>query len=129
MVDEYITHLWPLLTESTLLFPNRDGKPVDHLSCHVTKLGEKYGITVPTATESWHAAATTVSEEDQQRREAMANMMSHLMQTQQRYYVQMKGWEEAVQEFRIMESLMEEMDPGNGGRVKFSGEEVEIIKM
>lgn len=85
MIDEYITHLRPLLTESTLLFPNREGKPVDHLSRHVTKLGKKYGTTVPTATESQRAAATAVSEEDQQRRKAVVNMMSHSMQTQQRY--------------------------------------------
>lgn len=85
MIDEYITHLRPLLTESTLLFPNREGKSVDHLSRNVTKLSENYGTTVPTATESQCAAATAVSEEDQQRRKAVVNMMSHLMQTQQRY--------------------------------------------
>ena len=85
MLDEYMTHLRPLLGESVLLFPNREGKPLDHLSRHVAKLGAKFGIKVPTATESRRAAATAISKGDEKEREAVASMMSHSVQTQQRY--------------------------------------------
>ena len=84
LLDIYVSHLRPLLAESTLLFPNR-GRPIDHLSRHMAKLGKNHGIDVPTVTELRRAAATAVSNAGSEAdREAVAAMMSHSVQTQQR---------------------------------------------
>ena len=50
LLDKYVSLLRPLLSQSPLLFSNRDGRPIDHLSRHMANLGRKYGIDVPTAT-------------------------------------------------------------------------------
>ena len=60
-LDNFVNHLRPLLPDSPLLFPNRDGKPIDHLSRQVQNLGQKHGIEVPNAMESRHAGATAVT--------------------------------------------------------------------
>ena len=96
-LDNYISLLRP---ESVLLFPNQEGKVLDHLLRHVVKLGERYGVNVPTATASRHAAATAVTKGGEEReRAAVATMMSHSLQTQDRYYAELKGREEAVKGF------------------------------
>ena len=68
-------------------------------------LGKKHGIVVLTATESRRAAATAVSTDGSEAdREAVATMMSHSEQTQQRYYAMTKGRDKAVKGYRVMES-------------------------
>lgn len=79
LLDKYVEHVQPLLGESPLLFPNRQGGPIDHLSRHVSKLGLKYEIEVPTATDSH----TGERGRGIQEREAVAAMMSHSVATQQ----------------------------------------------
>ena len=76
-LDAYVNHLRPTLPDSPLLFPNKDGKPLDHLSRHVKNLGQKYGIQVPNATASRHAAATAVTKTGgEQEKSAVATLMS-----------------------------------------------------
>ena len=130
LLDSYVEVIRPLLGDSSLLFPNREGDPIDHLSRHVKKLGEKYGIEVPTATASRRAAATAVSTEmGLQEREAVAAMMSHSVATQQRYYAQTKGREQAVRGFQVMEELREGKTAGGHKVMRFSEEETETLRL
>ena len=80
LLDLFVTLLRPLLEGSTseLLFPNREGNPIDHLSRHVAKLATKLGCQLPrTATETRHAAATAVAGSSYEERSAVASAMSH----------------------------------------------------
>ena len=63
-LDLYVAKIRPALegSESNLLFPNKDGKAIDHLSRHVQNLATKLGIKLPrTATATRHAAATAAA--------------------------------------------------------------------
>ena len=112
-------------TVSEYLFPNRDGGAIDHLSRHIGNLGKRYGIDVPTATQSRRATATSVSTAGTEAdREAVAEMMSHSVQTHQRYYSMTKGKDRAVKGFQVMESLWHDAPSGSGTsaeRVPFFG--------
>lgn len=64
-INMFLKHLWSLLegSGSNLLFPNREGISLDHLSRHVTKLATQLDISLPeTATKTRHAAATAVAD-------------------------------------------------------------------
>ena len=131
LLDKYVSLLRPLLSDSPLLFPNRSGKPFDHLSREMRQLGKKYGITVPTATASRRTAATAISRAGSEAdREAVATMMSHSQQTQQRYYAMTKGRDVAVKGFNVMESLRQDT-PGDATsrRVPYSDGECESISL
>ena len=132
LLDKYVTLLRPLLSDSPLLFPNESGRPIDLLSRHMHRLGKKYGITVPTAIASRWAAATAISKAGSEAdREAVATMMSHSQQTQQRYYAMTKGRDVAVKGFHVMESLRRDSpgDAASSGRVPFSDGECESISL
>ena len=53
LLDLYVRRLRPLLAESTLLFPNRDGRPIDHLSRHMITLGKKQHRCTDCCQHSW----------------------------------------------------------------------------
>ena len=130
LLDKYVTLLRPLLSDSPLLFPNQSGKPIDHLSRHLHRLGKKYAIEVPTASASRRAAATAISKAGSEAdREAVATMMSHSQQTQQRYYAMTKGRDVAVKGFLLMESLRQDSpgDAASSVRVRYSEGECESI--
>ena len=133
LLDIYVRLLRPLLTVSEYLFPNRDGGAMDHLSRHIGNLGKRYGIDVPTATESRRRAATAVSTAGTEAdREAVAEMMSHSVQTQQRYYSMTKGKDRAVKGFQVMEYLRHDAPSGSGtsaASVPFSASETEMITL
>ena len=100
LLDLFVTRLRPLLEGSTseLLFPNRDGNPIDHLSRHVAKLATKLGCQLPrTATETRHAAATAVAGSSYEERSVVAAAMSHSQRTQHLYYTLKKGKTDAVE--------------------------------
>ena len=129
----YVRYLRKLLPESPLLFPNQHGKVLDHLSRHVKKLGEHYNLQLPTATESRHSAATVVTKTCQQTsQQAVAVMMSHSARTQERYYAAIKGVDDAVEGYKIMEGLRQKAPPSHSTstrlRVPFSDEEVETLE-
>ena len=111
----------------------RDGGAMDHLSRHIGNLGKRYGIDVPTATESRRRAATAVSTAGTEAdREAVAEMMSHSVQTQQRYYSMTKGKDRAVKGFQVMEYLRHDAPSGSGtsaASVPFSASETEMITL
>lgn len=129
----YVTYLRPLLPESDLLFPSNCGKPMDHLSRHVTALGNKYQLKLPSSTESRHTAATVVTKKGSEGdRAAVATLMSHSEQTQQRYYSLTKSREQAVKGFEIMKELREaEVSTSTraGSRKPFTTEESEVISL
>ena len=113
-------------SSSDILFPNRDGRPLDHLSRHVEKLANKLGICLPhTATETRHAAATAIAEGTDKERTAVAAAMSHSQRTQQLYYSLKKGRKEAVEGYRVMEGIRRgaEGREAGGARKGFSVEE------
>lgn len=86
-IDLHIQHLRPILQGSNLLFPNREGKPLDHLSRHIAKLAKDLCINMPeNATETRHAAATAAIERTGVERRAVATAMSHSPRTQLSYY-------------------------------------------
>ena len=88
---------------------------------------ERYGVNVPTATASRHAAATAVTKGGEEReRAAVATMMSHSLQTQDRYYAELKGREEAVKGFQ---NLRQGSAPTHRGRVPFSEEEIQSLTL
>lgn len=105
-LEAYVQHIRPLLPDGPLLFPSTIGKEMDHLSRSVAQLEEKFGLQVPTATESRHAAATAVttsrSGEDQQ---LASHAMARSWRTQQKYYADVKGTKQAVEGFLVMEEL------------------------
>ena len=132
-LDLYVNHIRPTLEgrDSTLLFPNRDGKPLDHLSRHVNNLATKLGFKLPpNATATRHAAATAVAGKSEKERGAVATAMSHSERTQKLYYAANKGRKEAVEGYRVMETLRQE-ERGNQGssglRVPFSETETETV--
>ena len=130
-LTEYLQHIRPLLPEGPLLFPNARGKPFDHLSRSVKKLGERFGKKLHTATEGRHTAATATAmsccDED---RDAVATAMSHSWNTQNRYYVERKSREQAEKGFEILECLRRGLtEPKTKKRTPYSPEEDETIKM
>ena len=132
LLDLFVTQLRPLLEGSTseLLFPNRDGNPIDHLSRHVAKLATKLGYQLSlTATETRHAAATTVAGSSYEERSAVAAAMSHSQRTQHLYYTLKKGKKDAVEGYRVLEGVRrEEESRGVGGtRVRFTSEDEEVL--
>jgi len=129
ILDQYVTHLRPKLAESQLLFPNKDGRPIDHLSRHMAKLGSQFGIDVPTATQSRHDAATAISSAGMEERSAVATMMSHSRRTQERYYQDTKGRQHAAKGYSLMESIREGTISGRKTRVGFTSEETEVITL
>ena len=101
-------HLRPALEESNsaLLFPNREGRQLDHLSQHVHRLAERLNIELPkAATETRRAAATAVVEKSDTELTAVATAMSHSKRTQELYYALNKGRKEAVDGYRVMEGM------------------------
>ncbi len=83
------------------------GKPLDHMSRHVQQLGHLHGLTLPTATQGRHAAATVTTQSGHEdEREAVAVMMSHSRQTQERYYAHTKSTREAVKGYKLMEGRL-----------------------
>lgn len=130
LMKKYITHIRPHSQgkDSDVLFPNRDGLPIDHLSRHVLAIAKKLSIDLPlNATITRHAAATNISEATQEERTAVATAMSHSQRTQQLYYSLKKGTNEAVQGYRLMETMRSEVET-KGKRHTFSIEDTEIIK-
>ena len=130
ILEEYVAHLRPKLAEGPLLFPNKDGHAIDHLSRHVVKLGNQYGINVPTATQSRHDAATAISSAGSAERSAVATMMSHSTVTQERYYMKNKGRQQAAEGYSLMESVRETgRVSGRRFRVPFTSDETETISL
>lgn len=132
-MDLFLAHIRPSLegSSSTLLFPNREGKHLDHLSRHVEKLATKLGIKLPrTATETRHAAATAVAGSSDVQRTAVAAAMSHSKRTQELYYSLNKGKKDAVEGYRVMEGIRrEERDGREAARVQFSEEDAHVIAL
>ena len=103
LLAQYVQHLRPMHAESMLLFPNQTGRPLNHLSRRVQKLGAQYKLTLPTATKGRHAAATVASLHCTEWKQAAgATLMSHSHQTQQKYYANVKSRQESIQGFKIM---------------------------
>ena len=88
-----VQYLHPLLTTSSpLLFPNTVGNPVDHLSRKVVQFFSKYSLSLTTATEGRHAAATAAACScTREERDALAKQMSHSTRTQELYYARTKS--------------------------------------
>ena len=134
LLQKYVKHLRPQSegSSSDLLFPNREGHPLDHLSRHVDKLAKTLGIDLPrTATQTRHAAATAIAEGTEVERNAVAVTMSHSPRTQQLYYSLKKGRKEAVEGYRVMEGIRKG-DKGRetgGSRKGFSEEETDTIRL
>ena len=118
-------------SESNLLFPNRDGKAIDHLSRHVQNLATKLGIKLPrTATATRHAAATAAAVCGEAERTTVAAAMSHSKQTQEVYYTLNKGTKDAVQGYRVMEEIRRDERQGgaaSSARMRFSTEEKQVV--
>ena len=107
-LDLFVAKIRPAVegSESNLLFPNKDGKALDHLSRHVQNLATKLGIKLPcTATATRHAAATAAALCGEVERTTVAAAMSHSKQTQEVYYTLNKGTKDAVQGYRVMEEI------------------------
>lgn len=129
-LDLFVNHVRPALegSESIFLFPNREGKQLDHLSRHVYKLANKLGYELPhTATATRHAAATSVAGRTEREREAVATAMSHSQRTQQLYYSINKGKKDALEGYRVMEGLRRQEKEKGGSRVPFTETETETI--
>ena len=130
-LDKFVTNVRPKLdgSSSQLLFPNREGRAIDHLSRHVQNLSKKLGFKLPlTATATRHAVATAVAGIGQTEREAVATAMSHSAKTQQMYYVANKGKKDAVKGYNIMEELWQKEGQGSSGsRTGYSESETEAI--
>ena len=129
---DYLEHLRPLLPECELAFPNSRGKPFDHLSRQVKQLGDRFGLTLPTATEARHAAATATAKKcTDQERDAVATTMSHSRQTQMAYYVNLKCKEEAERGFDILQGLRQgqKATSATKSRVQYTPDEVETIAL
>ncbi len=63
-------------------------------------------------------------------REAVAVMMSHSRQTQERYYAHIKSTRDPVKGYKLMEGLRKDASSRSPGkRVNFSDQEVEVIKL
>lgn len=130
-LEKYATHLRPQLeVSSKLLFPNREGHSVDHLSRHVNRLAKELNISLPsTATETRHAAATAVAGSSQTERKAVATTMSHSQRTQEKYYMLNKGRKDAVEGYRILENIRrEEGDIQSSSIRSFSAEDESTIR-
>ena len=83
-LDIYVQKIRPTLEgiETGLLFPNREGKPIDHLSWHISRLAKTLRVDIPkTATETRHATATAVADKSEAEREKVATAMSHSVRT------------------------------------------------
>ena len=132
-LDLFVAIIRPALegSESHLLFPNREGKTLDHLSRHVEALGTKLGIKLPrTATETRHAAATAAAACGDEERTTVAAAMSHSKRTQEVYYTLNKGKKDAVQGYRVMEEMRRGETQGGAAswaRVPFSAEEKQVV--
>ena len=125
-LDLYVHKLWPTLkgSETGLLFPNREGKPIDHLSRHISRLAQLLWVDMPkTATETRHPAATAVADRSEAERENVATAMSHSVRTKQLYYRMKKRRRDAVEGYRVMEEVWREEESGRG-----SGERTPFTK-
>ena len=131
-LDLYVQKIRPTLEgiETGLLFPNQEGKQIDHLSRHISRLAKTLRVDIPqTATKTRHAVATAISEKSEIEREKVATAMSHSVQTQQLYYKMNKGRRDAVEGYRVMEEVRREGGSGRGSgkRTPFTHEESEAI--
>ena len=130
-IDKFVACLRPQIegSSSILLFPNRKGKPLDHLSRHVNNLANKLGIQIPSnATATRHITATAVASSSFTERSAVATAMSHSTATQNLYYAANKGKKDAVKGFSIMEGMRQTESEGtSSSRVPFSDTEKEVI--
>ena len=130
-IDVYVDRIRPTLkgSDSVLLFPNRDGQPLDHLNQH---LSTKLGFTLPSnATATRYSAATAVVNLGQEDRAAVATAKSHSERTQQLYYAVNKGQKDALKGLKVMQNLREQ-ERGNrykgDGKVPFSSEELKQLR-
>ena len=130
MMECYTGHIRQLLegSSSNFLFPNREGKRLDHLSRHVSNLAKKLGFNLPkTATETRHSAATAAAECSQQERASVAAAMSHSQRTQDLYYTLTKGRKHAVEGYRIMEGLRQSEVQESSTRGVFTEDHTESV--
>ena len=129
----YATQIRPHIDGSAnhLLFPNREGNKLDHLSRHIEKLSTNLGIKLQrTATDTRHATATAVAGSSDMERTAVAAAMSHSKQSQELYYQAKKGKKDAVEGYRVMETMRREEKGSEGSssfRGSFTGSEVATI--
>ena len=129
-LQQFVEHLRPLLAESPLLFPNRAGRPLDHLSRQVQQLGKSYELNLPTVTEGRHAAATAAALRcTPDKRTAIAKQMSHSVQTQERFYDRTKSQAQAFKGFKLLQELRGTGRGDQRGPVGFTKEEVETISL
>ena len=82
----YIRYIRPALegTTSCLLFPNKHGKQLDHISRHVDKLARTIGVDLPhAATATRHITASALMDSSDAARSVVAVAMSHSKRTQE----------------------------------------------
>ena len=131
-LDKYVKFIRPLaqVGDSNILFPNTEGRPIDHLSRCVNTVTKSLGIKLPsTATETRHSAATAIQGGTEQQRNVVATTMSHSRMTQEVYYSLKKGQKEAVEGYRLMEGMRRrEANASGGGRSLFTPEQTETIR-
>ena len=131
-LDTFVTHIRPALegSSSKLLFPNREGKSLDHLSRHVQRLASSLRIDLPpTATATRHAAATAVADQPETERTKVAVAMSHSRRTQELYYSLKKGKRDAVEGYRVLEGCRKGEREGRdqASARAFTQDETEVV--
>lgn len=111
-LDQYVTKIRPLVEgadKSNLIFPNRVGKAIDHLSRHVKALADRLHVNIPvTATTMRHAAATAVAECNEGDKAAVATTISHSKRSQDVYYIMKKGKADAIKGLQVLERVRSE---------------------
>ena len=97
------------LIDSPLLFPNKSGKKLDHLTRRIQQLAAKCQLQLPTTTEGRHAAATAATLHcTTDERDAIAVQMSHSKRTQELHYVRTKSTAQAVKGYKLLEGLRQQ---------------------
>ena len=127
-LEAWVTSLRPLFVqeESPLLFCSRSGAPLVQISRKVTELAKSFGASVPPATASRKAIATSGGCLDSEGKAALAHSMSHTQATADIYY-RAYGEAKSVQGFEAVGSILNIPEEGKKKRQKFTEEQTEAI--
>lgn len=105
-----------LPTECQLLFAERSGRPLDHLSRKLAQLGQRLGFKLPNASSFRKAVVTRAAERSATpaEREALAAHMCHNPRTAAKHYDKSSKKKKKTEGYTFSQSLLQEKGSQEG---------------
>lgn len=133
-IDNYVRYIRPLCdpferTETLLSLPG--GKPVSKLNSILHRLGDHYGIYIPTGTQlRKHTARACALKGTERERVLLSNTMSHTVDVHKRYYETVGTMSDVSEAYQVAKRVRQREASSNPkqSRREYTFSEVEAIK-